>query len=397
MISKILSLSIEVKKLLICQWLISIGYFIVIPYLVIYIHKLGYSISFASSQLSILFVGQYVASLIGGKLTDKIGADTTTKIGLTLQIISCLSFLLPLDGKLHFCFSSLLLGMSKGLFTPASKALLSQIDDKADKILLYSMRYTINNIGVVIGSWIGGYYLYSGSALFFLNAGIIQFIALLGLFFLKNHHVDAEFPSGNKTNERFKIQGIIKNKTLILIAILGFCYNFIYIQLESAFPIVVFKQWGEPMVASIFMINSIVVILFQIPINNRLIEIQNKWNGIIIGFVFFLLSMLCVSLFEGIGTIIICIVFFSIGEIIIEPTLDALTSERSNKQNLGIIFGILGAVGLLGGIMGNTLAGYILGENSPAVLWTVCAAISAIAALSLIVSKDFRFESKINK
>lgn len=387
LITKILSLTPDVKKYLLCQWFVSIGYFIVIPYLVIYVHKAGYSTSFASGQLSILFGGQYLASIIGGKMTDRLGAGFTTKSGLAIQILSYLVLTLPFDGKAYFCGTSLLLGVSKGLYTPASKAMLAHIDSKADKMLLFSLRYTVNNIGVVIGSWIGSYYFYRNSAMMFFSASVVSLLGLLGLYLISNNKKIIIFQRDlidTNNNLWGRIRRTLENKILISLAMLLFCYNFIYIQLESSLPLTAFKIWGESMVAVIFIVNSIVVIAFQIPINNKLIGMPDKWGAVIIGFSFLFLSMLSMYLFESKSAFVICIILFSIGEIIIEPTLDTLTSENSKVKNQGMVFGFLAAIGLLGGIAGNTLSGYVLGINNPKVLWILCAGITACSLLILI-------------
>lgn len=386
LITKILSLTTDVKKYLLCQWFVSIGYFIVIPYLVIYVHKAGYSTGFASGQLSILFGGQYIASLIGGKMTDRLGGGFTTKIGLAIQILSYLIFTLPFDSKAYFCGTSLLLGISKGLYTPASKAMLAHIDNKADKMLLFSLRYTVNNIGVVIGSWIGAYYFYRNTHMIFLAASVVAFFGFLGLFLIRKKKEIISFPTnaieGNKKNWK-GLRQILNNKLLISLSILLFSYNFIYIQLESSLPLTAFKTWGESMVAVIFIVNSVVVILFQLPINNKLIGMPNKWGTVTLGFSFFFLSMLSMYLFESKIALVTCIVLFSIGEIIIEPTLDTLASENAKEKNQGMVFGILGAIGLLGGVAGNTLSGYVLGINNPNILWLLCAGVTACSLLFL--------------
>ncbi|CAM4000478.1 hypothetical protein [Xenorhabdus thuongxuanensis] len=77
---------------------------------------------------------------------------------------------------------------------------------------------------------------------------------------------------------------------------------------------------------------------------------------------------------------IILIAFFTFGEITIEPTIDAVTSNNISTKWLGSAFGVLGITGLIGSVTGNSIAGYFLriDINNPQNLWMICMIISLI-------------------
>jgi hypothetical protein len=60
--------------------------------------------------------------------------------------------------------------------------LIAKISKGDNSVLLFSFRSTVNNIGVAVGSAIGGLFLGVGSEKFFLAAAISQLFALVLLY-----------------------------------------------------------------------------------------------------------------------------------------------------------------------------------------------------------------------
>lgn len=139
------------------------------------------------------------------------------------------------------CCLSLSIGISKGLFTPAAKALVAKVSVGSNKMLLFSFRSTVNNIGVAIGSSIGRFFMDADSASFFLTAAASQLIALALLFTPKIQpsvaiQMNLERHSGS-TGTKQTLVYLSKKSVFLATCILYISFNFIYMQLESSFPL----------------------------------------------------------------------------------------------------------------------------------------------------------------
>ncbi|WP_323839569.1 MFS transporter [Photorhabdus africana] len=393
-LNEIRQFSPDTRKVLFVQWLTSVGYFSVIPFLVVYlVLHLHFSAEFATLQLSLFLAGQYGATFLGGIMTDRISPNFTMKCGLILQIASYLIFLEAASVHWIICCLSASIGISKGLFTPAAKALVARVSEGSNKVLLFSFRSTVNNIGVAIGSSIGGFFMDSDSASFFLTAAGSQLIALGVLYTLSTSALATVkvTAAGNAElgTRKHVFRYLSKNPPFLITCVLYAAFNFIYMQLESAFPLFASRYWGPMAVSALFITNAAVVILLQIIVNVWLNKWLSHWLAMGVGFLAFALCFSGMSMAVEMWIFIILIAFYTLGEITIDPTIDAVTSENVYSGLLGTAYGVLGIAGLVGGVTGNFAAGHFLDVNagSPQGLWIICGAIAAIAlVLTLLFS-----------
>jgi len=374
------------RKVLFVQWLTSIGYFSVIPFLVVFlVRRQHFSAEFATLQLSLFLVGQYGSTFLGGLMTDRISANFTMKCGLILQIMTYLLFLIAEPVHWIICCLSLSIGISKGLFTPAAKALVAKVSIGSNKVLLFSFRSTVNNIGVAIGSSIGGFFMDANSASFFLTAAISQLIALTLLFTLKNQpsivtQLDTVEYSGSVGTMQTLVN-LFKKPVFIATCALYITFNFIYMQLESSFPLFASQQWGPMAVSALFITNAAVVILLQVIVNVWLNKWLSHWWTMGAGFLAFTLCFSGMGMVTEMWIFFVLIACYTLGEITIDPTIDAITSEHVPDGILGTAYGVLGIAGLIGGVLGNSVAGHFLGGNvaSSQRLWVICTMIAVIS------------------
>lgn len=396
-IKEIKGFSAETKVVLFVQWLTSIGYFSVIPFLVVYLVNHQYfSSEFATFQLSLFLIGQYGATFLGGVMTDKLSAQFTMKCGLGLQIACYLLFLLAGNISWFICVLSACIGVSKGLFTPAAKAFVAKLAAGGNKVLLFSFRSTVNNVGVAVGSAIGGLFLGVGSDNFFLAAASSQLLAFLLL--LKINPTKQNNLSDTEANiQTVKIKDalthVFRKPVFWFLSALYALFSLLYMQLESAFPLFASAEWGDLAVSVLFITNAVVVIVLQVFLNVWMNKRLSHWLTMAVGFFAFTMCFLGIQYVTDLWVFVLLIALYTIGEITIDPTIDAVASESVSDRYLGISYSILGIAGLFGGVAGNSIAGHFLNAvtGSPQTLWVVCV---ATAITSILVIMAFLFFMK---
>lgn len=385
---KIKSFPKSVKTVLLIQWLTSVGYFSVIPFLVVYVsQKLNYSAEFATLQITLFLAGQYCSTFVGGILSDRISPVFTMKAGLGLQILTYISFCFIPHKDWVVCILSSLIGVSKGLYTPAAKSLIVIVSEHVNRVLLFSVRSTVNNIGVALGSAIGGVFISVNSNFFFLAAALSQIFALVLLSTGRYSSSTEVMPKNSIRVFLSSNISLIKRIPFLVLFLLYLAFSFLYIQLESSLPLYSASKWGGSSVSAIFITNAVVVVLFQILINVWLSKFISSWLTLAVGFVVFLLFFSSAGLSHQLWFFCLLMILFTIGEVIIDPTIDAITSESVEQSFLGFAYGVLGVAGLVGSVLGNTVAGKFLGAlNAPQIFWIIC---TALASASVILSLVF--------
>lgn len=380
----------NIRKVLVIQCLTSIGHFLVIPFLVIYLVRYGnFSIQFATMQLSLFLIGQYSSTFVGGYMTDKIGAYFTMKSALLLQLVSYLvfSWLEPMAWMI--CILSFCIGISRGLFVPAVKSIIASHSNESNRILMFSLRSTVNNFGVAVGSGLGGLLIDFHHHIFFYVAFLAPLLALILVFRIDNVvqqnlvFIQKDVPQ----IETWKsIRLVFMNGSFLKLVLLYVAFNFLYIQVEGSFPLFASQKWGSWAVSLVFMTNAIVVILFQVVLNHILHQWMSSWGIMLAGFLSFALCFWGMSMVDDVVVFCLLVVCFTLGEMFIDPIIDALASQHIPQTMLGTAYGILGVIGLIGGILGNFFAGYLLGhhDRSATLLWEMCAGIAVISMFIII-------------
>ncbi|MCU1750006.1 MFS transporter [Pseudomonas sp. 6D_7.1_Bac1] len=395
--SMIKALPVTALRVLLIQWLTAIGYFSVIPFFMVYLVRyLHFSPAFAATQLTLFLVGQYGASFIGGYIGHVKGPVLAMRLGLALQIVCYLVFSCGIDDAFYLSCFSLLLGVSKAFFTPASKALLSTLTPGQDQLLLFSLRSTINNLGVAVGSGIGALMLDFNVVGFFIAAATVQIVALVLLLTLR---LPAIVLPDNLKNASFVagVKSLLLKPFFLLLLVLYALYSFLYIQLEYSFPLRASHAWGNEMVAYVFWVNALVVMCLQLPLNLYLSRFVSNWTAIFLGFLFMVMSFLVIGMTDVSTLFLLAIVFFTFGELIIDPAIDTVAGSRSEKHFLAIAFSLLGLAGLVGGVSGNMIAGALSTGDGVfhKSLWFLNVLLAMVGAGLAVLTIKVKFSSRM--
>jgi len=283
--------------------------------------KFGYD---SSTIASILVVGSFVnvaASLLGGKLADKVGKKKIILLSNYLMV-SCyfLNAFLPLG--IHTIFLFYLSAFFGNLQNPASEALIADKSSSKDREKAYSLSYLGWNLGFILGPSIGGFLFKDYLWLAFLIDGATTLIGtiLIHIYVQEKRHTDAEVELNIYETPMEKVstfQVIKQNKVLwIYLAVMslqGLMYmqtNFLLpLHLESLTP-----QYSE-IFGLMYSLNGLVVIIFT-PLMTLWLKKQSEINKFALGNFFLMFSFVLYAFFFGWTPIFfIAMIIFTLGEI----------------------------------------------------------------------------------
>jgi MFS family permease len=100
-------------------------------------------------------VGSWIASPIGGVLTDRVGRRATMLLGLVLGGLAVLAIAFASDVRLLFALS-FLGGATQQLYYPASSAAIADVVPPEDRARAFGLIYWAVNLGLTVGFAVGG-------------------------------------------------------------------------------------------------------------------------------------------------------------------------------------------------------------------------------------------------
>lgn len=311
------------------------------------------------SALVSIFTG-----IIGGNLSDKYGRKSVMMGSICLWILVFIGFSIA-DSSISFFILSALNGACGSFFEPSSRALLSETTDSKDKLLVFNLRYTAINIGVVLGPLFGLLLGSSQSTFPFIFTALIYtgYMLSLVITFKKYPLSTVKDISKNNITMRNSIL-ILKNDSIFLIALIGFIFGLMgYSQFTSTFPqyfshSTLFDN-GVKLYTYIIVLNALTVLSLQYTI----IKIGKKYSpliSILFGVILIGVSLIGIGFSKSIFLVFTCIFIFTIGEVLIFSMIDIFIDFIAPDQLKGTYFGAISFMNL-GQVLGPWLGGILLG------------------------------------
>lgn len=380
------------RSILAIQFAFNVGSFLVVPFIAVYLNQtLGFSLAFVGLQLTIKLFAQRGLMLFGGIISDRIGPPNTIGIGVIIRAASFLLYMIGRDDVV-ISLASFTFGIGGALFIPSSKAALSAVVEASRKQLVFSLRSTASNLGMAVGGVLGSELIYFSQSAVFATAAILQLSCGLLVFHPAIKQLHADFTAIKVTASHRPaiptVASILRTPSIALISLLYGAYIALYSQFEFTLPLAAAAAYGKRTVGVLFFVNTMMVFLCQIPLNHFLAERFSHAKILALGFLCIAMATLGFAAPVPLGGFLALAAWFSIGEIVIDPSVDALSCALVDRQDLGTLFGLFGVVALIGGSIGNFIGSHFFVAPKGGGLWGICTIIAVVSiALSLYQGK----------
>jgi len=370
------------------------------PFFALYItEKFQVGMTQAGIVLGIFSIFGMVGGIIGGALTDRFGRRSLILFGLvfsalstlTLGLVNTLSVLYPL---------AVVIGLLSEMAGPAHQAMIADLLPEDKRQEGFGIMRVIANLSWIIGPIIGGFIaLRSYFALFVTDALISCLVAVL--FYLTIPETKPE-PHGPVEHESIfaTLLGyghVLRDRAYVAFILACILMGLVYQQMYNSLSIFLRDNHGiDPQHYGYLMTTSAVtVILFQFS-TTRLVKHRPPFLMMALGTLFFALGFVLFGFFGAFILFASCIVIITIGEMIIMPVASALAANFAPEQMRGRYMAAFGFSWGIPAIVGPTLAGLILDNYDPNLLWYIGGAVCVVSSLSFIflharIGKQERF------
>lgn len=358
----------------------------VLPFLTVYLTHNGFSLQQAGYIMAAFGSGGIVGSVLGGKLTDKIGFHYVQVFSLLLNGV--LFFVLgrmQTFTQLAVCIFVLsTLGES---FRPANAAAIAAFSTEANRTRCYSLNRLAINIGWTIGPAIGGILASINYQLLFWVDGITCILAsiLLHLFLSPyNKRIQKEkrvFSSEYITAYSDKVF----LKGMFFLFLIGTCF----FQLFTMMPIYYKEQlhMNEASIGALLAVNGLIIAFVEMILVYKLEQKKDAIIYVIAGSILMGLSFI----FLNTGTLriiaLVSIIMVTFGEMLLFPFINNFWVNRSKEQNRGQYASVYTLSFAMASIVAPTMGAQIAQHAGFSILWIVDFCICLLAGLGFLQLK----------
>lgn len=368
--------SLVIRRLLICSVTIVVSRSMTSPLLALWLStRLGLN----QQDIGLLMgVAVFIATLLGlygGYIIDRL---EKRKLLILAMLSSSIGFLLlTFASNLYLTTLTLVITeAASALFLIGSKAIISENLAVGERAKVFSLRYTLTNVGYATGPMVG--VVIAGQLPWapFLIASAIAF----GSLFLMVGIAPTARDTRHKPQSFLRtLQTLRSDRTLILFtsgSLLSTIVHGRYTLYLSQFLLVAYKPAAAlKILSAVLACNAITVILLQYQIG-RFLKREQLRHWIALGTLLFILGLMGFSLADSLVSWCLAMFVFTLGEMIIYPAEflfidtiapDALRGSYYGAQNLAAF----------GGAMSPVMCGYLLINATPASMFYALAALTA--------------------
>ena len=341
-----------------------LGFGIMIPLLPFYAESLGASAFVVSLLMAVYSLAQFLFAPLWGRLSDRYGRRPIIMIGLLGTSVSFILFGFASTLSLLF-FSRLLGGILTAATLPTSQAYVADISSEKERAKKFGMLGAAFGLGFMFGPALGGLLsIYGYSVPAFFAAGL-AFLNFVGAWFwlpesfkptateVKSYHlIDFKGMWKSITHEHIGVLVIIG----ALIA-LGFS------QLQGMYALFAEQRFGlgPASVGLILFVVGVVSVVVQGAVVGKVVAWIGEIKTIILGTLILGVSYTMIGLSSSTTMLYVFTGVNAAGFALSGPSLNALISERTHKDEQGTMLGLAQSWGALARVLGPPFAGILFG------------------------------------
>jgi MFS family permease len=315
----------------------------VLPFLTIYLNTvLGFPLAEAGLIASGFGFGSLVGSILGGRLSDKIGANNVIIISLVTGgiLFIFLQFAISFTELFVMIFFTAMFGEA---YRPALTTAIGDYVPKTETGRSMSLIRLAINLGLAGGPTVGGIIAVTmGYNWLFWFDGLTCIFAGIVFFLISRHWKKREkrHPAPIKIihNDNEIPIPPLQNRNYLIFLLATFLIGFVFMQWFHSVPIFLKATWGvqEDTIGLLIGLSCIIIVVIEMPLIHS-IEKAGTGQKYILAGIFLVGFSYLLFIFSGsflLGLLIVSI--WTVGEMIFMPLNSATPINVSTKSNRGL-------------------------------------------------------------
>ena len=313
----------------------------VLPFLTVYLTTvLDFSLTNAGFIASGFGFGSLAGSYLGGRFSDKIGANNVIILSLITGGIMFifLQFAVSFYALIAMIFLTAMFGEA---YRPAMTTAMGDYVPKSQTGRSMSLIRLAINLGMTGGPAIGGLIAVTlGYHWLFWIDGLTCISAAIIFYFVSRHwekQADNDVVKTIIEDDETEAIPPLKNMNYVIFLIATYFVGFVFMQWFHSVPVFLKSGWNlqEDAIGTLIGLSCIIIVVFEMPLIHS-IEKAGKIRGYILLGVFLIGVSYLLFLFEGSFAFALLIIsVWTCGEMIFMPLNNAIPINISTKKNRG--------------------------------------------------------------
>ena len=367
-------------------WILLGGTFInrfgtfVVPFLVLYLTRSGYSITQAGLAVGAYGAGHVMASMLGGHLADRIGRRHTIVISMFGSAAAMMALSQARAFGMILLFACLA-GTAAEMYRPAANALMVDLVGRENSVFAFGMYRFAVNLAFAAGPATAGFladrsffYLFLGDAVTSVVYGIIAIVAL-------PHGLRSDM-KGERPGEAIRLAS--RNLPFLLLLAATVLVTLVDFQVGSTFALYVKALGFPPRIYGVLISgNGLLIICFELLITNW---VQRFRPQPVIALGYFLAGMgfAMTGIARTVPALAATVVVWTFGEMFSSPMVVGYVAQIAPEKLRGRYMGLLTVSWSFGMLFGPPLGTLIFARN-PSILWIACGVLGVTSATLLLL------------
>ena len=356
------------------------------PLNTIYIHEyLGKSLTVAGFVLMLNSAATVIGNLIGGYLFDKIGGYKSIILGISITIIALFGLTIWNDWPQYILFL-VFVGFGSGIVFPSIFAMAGSVWKEGGR-KAFNAIYVAQNVGVAIGSALGGIVAsYSFLYIFLANAlvyTVFLFIAFIGYRGIQT----VSRTQSSVLQENVPVRNRMKLNALLILSV-GYLLCWVGYSQWAATISAYTVELGIPLsqYSLLWTVNGALIVLGQ-PIMNKIVKVfeKNLKLQIQIGMIIFIGSFVVLAGAQQFSGFLTAMIILTVGEMLIWPAVPTIADSLAPKGREGFYQGIVNSTATGGRMIGPILGGFLVDSHGMPALFAVLIALVVVAIVTTAV------------
>ncbi|HEY9529065.1 MAG TPA: MFS transporter [Anaerolineales bacterium] len=365
-----------------------LGGSLLFPFFALYITKrFDVGMTEVGGLFAVFFISSFLGAFPGGALTDRFGRK-----GIIIFSLIATAFSTLLMGFVNEFQFFLVVAFVSGIFTdvggPAYEAVFMDVLPEEKRASGFGIRRVAFNLAIVIGPVIGGFVAArSYLALFIIDAIVSAIVALL--VFLLIPETKPTAPEGKvqeSTSETFAgYLRVLRDRRFIAFTLVCLLTWLVYMNMNTTLGVYLRNQHGIPESGYgwLISINAAMVVLLQFPITRR-IEKNPPMLMMALGTFFIATGLLLYGFVGTFALFAVAMAILTVGEMVTIPIANAVVAKFAPEEMRGRYNFVYGNSWGISFAVGPFLAGVVLDNYDPNLLWYACGMIGMIAVTGFL-------------
>ena len=363
----------------------SLGSHLLFPFFSLYVtQKFNIGMTQTGLILGLWSAFGLVGSIVGGALTDRFGRRQLILFGLVFSALSSLS--LGLANSLAILYPlSIGIGFLSNIDGPAYNAMVADLLPEKQRSEGFGILRVADNLAWIIGPAVGGFVASRSFFMLFVIDSALS--CLIAVIFFRLITETKPVASAEKSHETiwqtvagYKVA--LRDLAFMAFLFVSLLMLLVYYQIQNSLPVYLRNVHGFSTEAYGFMLMStaVLVVLAQFWVT-RVTKNRPPFVMMALGAALYAIGFGMFGFISAYSLFILAALVITLGEMIVEPISQALAANFAPPDMRGRYMAVFGLSSIIPTTIGPGLAGLILDNFNPNLLWYLGGALCIVSAL----------------